>query len=295
MDTPHDRSLGNIFVSIIFIGLLVSGSLPPASAQILPPINNPPPGSTLTTTTVTFNGDDAGQAGEQHWLSVETAPYAKDIFHQSLGTGHKATVSGLPTSGTLHVRYLTYTPATGWKTQFHTYTMNVDHSGGNTGGGGNNTDSGATGNHTLRWDRVVPGSERFVMKMQDEAILDTETGLVWQRTLGLSSGHQWNVARIFCPNTTIGGRKGWRLPSVQELGSLLIADDSLFSSTPKLPVGHPFIGVQAARYWSATLDAFSPTARAWSVSLSHGTVGSEQHSELGHVWCVRGGGPLTAY
>ena len=159
------------------------------------------------------------------------------------------------------------------------------------GGGGN----GNAGNPTLRWDLNLPTADRFVLIFGDAAVLDRETGLVWQRTLGLVSAHTWSQSRHHCPNNPIGGKRGWRLPTVHELGSLLIPGDSLASSTPKLPTGHPFIGVQAARYWSATLDAFNPTTRAWSVSLSHGTLSSEQHGELGHVWCVRGGGPSPAY
>jgi len=136
-------------VSCVLVGFL--GGVTPAVAQVLPPMRDPSPGSTLTTSTVTFTGGHAGQAGESHWLSVETSPNAADIFHGALGPGHTATVSGLPTSGTLYVRYWTYTPRVGWSpqarvagwgNQAHTYTMDV---GG--GGGG--------GNHTLRWDKTL--------------------------------------------------------------------------------------------------------------------------------------------
>ena len=124
-------------VSCVLVGFL--GGVTPAVAQVLPPMTDPSPGSTLTTSTVTFTGGHAGQAGESHWLSVETSPNAADIFHGALGPGHTATVSGLPTSGTLYVRYWTYTPrvgwgnqaqVAGWGNQAHTYTMDVGGGGG---------------------------------------------------------------------------------------------------------------------------------------------------------------------
>jgi len=138
--------------SCLLVGLL--GGVTSAIAQVLPPMRDPSPGSTLTTSTVTFTGGHAGQAGESHWLSVETSPNVADIFYGTLGTGHTATVSGLPTSGTLYVRYWTYTSVVGWGNQAqvagwgfqsHTYTMDV---GGGGGGGGD-------GNHTLRWDKTL--------------------------------------------------------------------------------------------------------------------------------------------
>ena len=114
-----------VMVTCALVGLFVRGGVAPVLAQVLPPINDPTPGSTLTTSTATFTGGHAGQTGEQHWLSVGTGAWDHSIFHQSLGTGVSATVSGLFSTGTLFVRYHTYTPVAGWDSQLHTYTMNV--------------------------------------------------------------------------------------------------------------------------------------------------------------------------
>ena len=75
------------------------------------------------------------------------------------------------------------------------------------------------------WSQKLPAATRFVVltDWNSEAVLDRETGLVWQqspRSPGIEAA-TW-PSRIFtCNTTSIGGRKGWRLPSVQELSSLI--------------------------------------------------------------------------
>src|SRR5205807_1369275 len=71
------------------------------------------------------------------------------------------------------------------------------------------------------------------------AVLDRETGLVWEQSP--ANSHTWQNARYQCTNLTTGGRKGWRLPSVHELASLIDPNQS----SPTLPPGHPFQQVQS--------------------------------------------------
>lgn len=72
------------------------------------------------------------------------------------------------------------------------------------------------------WGKVLDYSNRFVTlsAMNDEAILDLETQLVWQR-LGSKEELSWNGARSICRLATTGKRMGWRLPSLHELSSLV--------------------------------------------------------------------------
>src|SRR5438309_3777890 len=66
---------------------------------------------------------------------------------------------------------------------------------------------------------------------QDQAVLDRETGLVWERSPPTTT-HTWSLARGECTSgRSTGGRKGWRLPSVNELSSLI--DPA--ASDPALP------------------------------------------------------------
>src|SRR5262249_20915800 len=52
------------------------------------------------------------------------------------------------------------------------------------------------------------------------AVRDNSTGLVWEQTpLGTTS--DWSSARFQCINKNVGNMRGWRLPSVVELTSLI--------------------------------------------------------------------------
>jgi hypothetical protein len=84
-----------------------SGIFPPA-------MSSPAPGSTLTGSSVTFTGGHTSQDTE-HWLYVGTSVGAKNLHDSgSMDTGHTTTVSGLTTSGTIHVRWWSRN-SSGWQ------------------------------------------------------------------------------------------------------------------------------------------------------------------------------------
>jgi hypothetical protein len=125
--------------------------------------------------------------------------------------------------------------------------------------------------------------------MGSNAVLDRETGLVWERSPSTSIVN-WLNAQIQCNTLNLGNRKGWRLPTVQELASLVDGDPANTSS-PRLPPGHPFQNVQSSRYWSATADA-EATSYTWGVDFINGYVDHGYYfnkARSNFVWCVRGG------
>ena len=132
---------------------------------------------------------------------------------------------------------------------------------------------------------------RFIVlsNWSSAAVLDRETGLVWEQSPDTNI-HDWVGATFLCANNNVGGRKGWRLPSINELASLI--DPSAVN--PFLPAGHPFTNVQSSLYWSATTVA-NVASSAWRVSLNGGSVGANDKASLLHAWCVRGGGALDNY
>jgi len=146
------------------------------------------------------------------------------------------------------------------------------------------------GNHTLRWDQNLPAAQRFVVlaAFNNEAVLDKNTGLVWEKSPATTTTI-WEHARTTCINKNVGGQKGWRLPAIAELSSLV--DPSVWPA-PTIPPGHPFTNVTPAAYWSATTSANSPT-NAWGAffNVGSGPVNDNFSKTFNSsfVWCVRGG------
>ena len=136
--------------------------------------------------------------------------------------------------------------------------------------------------------KALPAAQRFVIlqNFNNEAILDKETGLVWERSPQTTSA-RWITARRTCAEKNVGGQKGWRLPSLEELTSLV--DSSIAPPGPTLPPGHPFLTVQSTVYWSAT--RVDEDARgSWAIHFGLG--GGATFINWAHSipsWCVRDG------
>ncbi len=142
---------------------------------------------------------------------------------------------------------------------------------------------------TGAWNRdlsAVGGcnSPRFQCVLNDEAVLDRGTGLVWER-FPSSFGNAFSTAVSTCVSGITGGVKGWRLPAAEELMSLMKPG----ASNPALPTGHPFNDPGAGNYWSTT---FWGTTTAQNLAVNNGTGALTlllPDSATAGFWCVRGG------
>lgn len=141
---------------------------------------------------------------------------------------------------------------------------------------------------TPSWDQKLT-TNRFVILLNwsSEAVLDRETGLVWQVTPGIGSPYgsdsNWYGATMNCAGVGTGGRYGWRLPTYHEISSLADA-------TGALPAGHPFQVDTNPLYWSATIypgdDKF---ALARNITAAMAPIVANRVIVSANVWCVRGG------
>jgi Protein of unknown function (DUF1566) len=110
-------------------------------------------------------------------------------------------------------------------------------------------------------------------------VFDKETGLSWQRT-NIAS-YSFDVAKDHCAGLSVGGLQGWRLPTLQEL--LTIVDES--QTQPSIdPTAFP--GTPPLGFWSATPSATDPS-QVWYVSFSGGYTDLHGTSSSQLVRCVR--------
>lgn len=138
------------------------------------------------------------------------------------------------------------------------------------------------------WSQKLPADKRFELVLDGAAVLDKETGLVWARYPGTEYLY-WEDAMNYCWNLTIGGRKGWRLPSIEELASLV--DPALVDPTtmkPALPDGHPFVNVPSSS-WCSTKRG---PGEAYWIDIRSGQVdvaGTSDFENMQRAWAVRCG------
>ena len=136
------------------------------------------------------------------------------------------------------------------------------------------------------WKPQPVSATQFVVlsDWKSEAVFDRETGLVWELSPG-KDPVDWTGAQEHCLNLAAGGRKGWRMPSVHELASLV--DPGVAPPGPTLRAGHPFTNVQSANYWGAPPNP-QYAAPPWYVFFSNGrTKIADMKTGKARTWCVR--------
>jgi len=146
---------------------------------------------------------------------------------------------------------------------------------------------------TPSWDQTIACASlascpRFLVlsNMGANAVLDRETGLVWERSPATNL-LQLYEAEAICSRRVLGGRQGWRLPRLSELRSLV--DPT--TTNPALPPGHPFQNVVGDHYWTDTLSLDPNFGEAFYIvnleSAGFLTRGPRS-GNVARVWCVRG-------
>ena len=113
-----------------------------------------------------------------------------------------------------------------------------------------------------------------------DVISDAKTGLQWTRA-PLGKPMNFSSAQKSCAECSIGGHKDWRLPTIDEL--LSIVDRSRHSPA----MDTEFFHCEGVWYWSSTPLASSPSDYAWIVNFSNGYASYSGHDYFGFVRAVR--------
>ena len=122
----------------------------------------------------------------------------------------------------------------------------------------------------------------------DGTITDNLTGLMWTQNANPAGNNMtWQSALDYVKTLNTGGHTDWRLPNVNELKSLVNADE------PETAVWlnrQGFTNVEGGKYWSSTTLAYG-TILAWSVHWGFGY--EDQYgfksNTLSTAWPVRAG------
>jgi hypothetical protein len=115
----------------------------------------------------------------------------------------------------------------------------------------------------------------------DDGILDGLTGLVWSAQADLGGTADWLQALERIEGLRQQSGRGWHLPNINQLESLVDAS----RASPALPDSHPFGSVQEV-YWSSTSSGFEPDW-AFGLYMFKGAVGVGRKQARFAVWPVR--------
>jgi len=133
-----------------------------------------------------------------------------------------------------------------------------------------------------RLDALAKRTRFQVVLNNGEAVLDNNTGLVWEGSTNPTTRNMTG-AGTYCSNLILAGKDDWRLPSLDELNSLV----DVTQTNPALPLGHPFTNVQYYNYWSSTPESAYSGLIA-NIDFSNGWLWfGDPSSTMLYVRCVR--------
>ena len=140
------------------------------------------------------------------------------------------------------------------------------------------------GDEKAKYVRCVRGEEleesHFVVMNEgedEEIVADSVHNLFWTKN-PTEEDYNWKKALSYCINLEYGGHTGWRLPTVNELATLL--DYSRKEPASAFPVlSTPYL-------WSSTSSS-DYVYNAWRVFLKKGTVDNAAKDTTAKVLCVK--------
>ena len=133
----------------------------------------------------------------------------------------------------------------------------------------------------------IPQSFEVQTISSQKVVLDNNTGLMWQQTIQTKE-YTWSDAVSYCSGLTYAGYSDWRLPTPQEL--LTIVDNSKESPAidttyfPNMPSPREF-------FWSSSTSDhinYIIIDAAWIVTFGLGFTTVMNKSDSSYVRCVRG-------
>ena len=223
-----------------------------------------------------LNGEGFANVRSAYWTSSTYVPSAGSAWCVSISNNGTNMGSGKPFASNIYVwpvRATTTQPAQLWKTgQTTCYDA-----------GGTEIPCTNTGQDGDILAGVAWPEPRFTG--DGDCVIDNLTGLMWPRNGNLiGEDDTWANAIAYANSLSLCGYDDWRLPSRDEIRSLINAEES---DTAAWLNGEGFTNVQSDSYWSSTTRA-SYTAGAWTIHML-GFVGSNGKSYKDYVWPVRAG------
>lgn len=119
--------------------------------------------------------------------------------------------------------------------------------------------------------------KNYIRYDKESVVVDTQTHKMYYDSTPSQKIHFYK-AWDYCQNLEFASHKDWRVPSKDELRSLLEL------SRRNVTVKHAFQNIQDEKYWTSTEDRFE---QAWFVDFDLGRYSTAKYKEQYRVVCVR--------
>jgi hypothetical protein len=132
----------------------------------------------------------------------------------------------------------------------------------------------------------VSSSDGRYMDNRDETITDTKTGLMWQANEYANCNWCWQNALDYCSTVRNGGYSNWRLPTVDELKSLIDANNKYTIQGTTIFM-HPMFEINPQRTAFFTKTGAGQGDDVWFVYFSWGEARPYTSKLTADIRCVR--------
>lgn len=102
--------------------------------------------------------------------------------------------------------------------------------------------------HCVRGGNEVPSGPHYVL--DDNTVLDTYTGLTWERNATLTT-YEKAAAASYCDTLTLAGKDDWRLPSINETTTLYDFTSTRYPPMDAAAFPDDGSSVSTVDYWNA--------------------------------------------
>jgi len=133
--------------------------------------------------------------------------------------------------------------------------------------------------NSLAHKPINPNSMNFVKK--GDVVIDKDRKLMWQDDKAvINNKMNWQEARKYCKNLNLAGFSDWRLPTIQELSTIIDLD----RYNPA--IAKEFKNVRSEWYWTNTSYA-DDSSNAWTFYFKNGDDDDYGKDNNYYVRCVR--------
>lgn len=116
----------------------------------------------------------------------------------------------------------------------------------------------------------------------DGTVADSVTGLVWEQATGLTAS-TWEQAQAYCQSLTLGEQRDWRLPTRNELQTIVD-----YSRSDPAASTDFFPDTVSSNYWCST-GAAGNAGSAWRLYFGNGNSALSSKTNTHYVRAVRAG------